>query len=195
MGKGAAVTTIDLETLGMTQEDLQQRVVSAMCERLMSVVVVDENGEYPDDSPLKRRLDKSVREQIDKAIDSLAEKHVLPLVSGRIETLIIQKTNQYGEATGAPATFTEFLVKRAENYLTEQVDWNGKEKGRDSYSWKGEQTRITFLVHQHLHHHIEQAMKKAMENANSVIVDGINATVKLKLAEIANKLELKVKTA
>lgn len=75
------------------------------------------------------------------------------------------------------------------------MNHDGKTKSQsDSYSWEGEQTRVTHMVQQYLHYTIETAMKKALQNANSQIVKGLEETCKLKLAEISSQLQISVKT-
>ena len=61
------------------------------------------------------------------------------------------------------------------------------------YSWSARQTRITHLVHEHLQHEISVAMKDAIKAANSKIAEGIQETVKIKLAEITKSLKVQTK--
>lgn len=92
-------------------------------------------------------------------------------------------------------TFIEYLVKRAEAYLTEKVDFQGKSKDENgSYSsFSPSQTRIAHMVHQHLSYSIESAMKNAVQTANSAIAIGIAETVKIKLAEIQKGIQASIK--
>jgi hypothetical protein len=55
-------------------------------------------------------------------------------------------------------------------------------------------TRITYLVNHHLQYSIETAMKKALANANSSIVQGIEGAVKIALANATAALQVTVKT-
>ena len=183
---------LDLETLGFTREELQDRVVDRCCREVLSGVTYDEEGKEIDtDSAFARKLDEKIRAHIDSAVTVMCEKHVLPLVTAHIENLVLQETNRWGEKTGQPVTFIEYLVKRAEDYLTEGVNYEGRRP--DGYS-KATQTRITQMVHQHLHYSIETAMKQALQTANSAIVEGIEKTVKLKLAQFAADLKVAVET-
>jgi hypothetical protein len=137
-------------------------------------------------------LEAKVLERVHQAIDDIAAKNVLPNVASYVENLTLQETNKWGEKTGSPLTFVEYLVQRAEHYITEKVDFQGRAKGQDSYSWNGTQTRITYLVHEHLQYSIDTAMKDALKAANGNIVKGLEETVKLKLREIANGMNVKV---
>lgn len=188
---------IDLEAIGLTQEEVQQRVIERICSNLLTGESYDEDGTpFADDSELAKKLTAAVRKQVDDTINLLATKHVLPNVAQYIESLTMQATNQWGEKTGKKTTFIEYLAQRAEAYMQEQVDYNGKSKAesRDGYSWKGTQTRITALVNEHLHYSIKTAMEYALKDANSKIAGGIMEAVKIKLNEVAALLRVEVKT-
>lgn len=182
---------MDLKDLGFTKDELQNRVIDQLCERMM----IGE-CEWVDYSQFRKELNARIKDGIDSSIERLAEEHVLPNVDKQVEEVCLQATNKWGEATGDQVTFIEYLVLRAEKYLTEKVDRSGDsiEESTRSYEWKGTQTRVTNLVNRHLHSSIEKAMKKALEKANSAIVQGIEETVKLKLAEIVENLKMSVKT-
>jgi len=188
--------SLDIESLGFTKEELQERVIARICETLLSSVEYDpdDGNEYPIASKFKNAIDDRIKKQVNETINQIAEKSVLPNVSAYIEQMTIQQTNGYGESRGTPATFIEYLTARAEAYMQERVDFKGKSKEESGgYSWSGTQTRITYLVHEHLHYSIETAMKGALKIANSAIATGIQETVKLKLAEITEKLKVEVK--
>jgi len=184
---------MNIKELGLTQEQLRELVVERLCDQFMRGREDDEGNVYQ--SKLAEQIEKKVAERIVAEIDKIAKKHVLPNVAKYIEALCLQETNKWGEAKKEKITFVEYLVKKAEEYLREEVNFEGKSKSQsDSYNWKSTQTRIAHLVHQHLQYNIENAMKEAVKNANAVIVGGLEETVKIKLAEIANQLKVEVKT-
>lgn len=189
------MTAITLESLGFTQEQLQERVVEKLCQQVLTSVGYDHESDIEFDvkSAFAVTIEKRVKAHIDDTINAMAEKHILPGVSDFIENLTLQATNQWGEKRGQKITFIEYLTQRAEAYMQEKVDFQGKSKGESgSYNWSGAQTRVTHLVHQHLHYSIENAMKDAMRVATSAISTGIQETVKTKLAEISQTLKTKV---
>lgn len=191
------ITLESLESLGFTKEDLQERVVEQICAQVLAGKTYDEDGnEEWVDSRFKQKIDERVKAQIEASIAAMAEKHVLPNVAQYVENLTLQQTNQWGEAKGKKVTFLEYLVQRAEAYIQEQVDYDGKSKSeKDSYNWTGRTTRIAYLVNAHLHYHIETAMKEALKNANSVIVGGLEAAAKAGLQQALAGLKVDVKTA
>lgn len=188
---------LDLTQLGFTQEELQQRVVDQICQQLMSSPFSEhDDGMYVSTARFEASLQKKIKEQIDASVAALAEQHVLPKVSDYIENLTLQETNKWGEKTGQSITFIEYLVKRAESYMLEIVSTEGKSRDEASSSYgswhTSNQTRIAYLIHQHLHSSIETAMKQSLASANSVIVEGLEKTVKMKLDELAKTLKVAV---
>jgi isocitrate lyase len=190
-----------LEDLGFTQQELQDRVINMIAEDVMAQSFTgydyDSDEEYSEkrETPFARRLKDLVVARVDAQIAAIAEQHILPKVSDYVENLTLQETNRWGEKTGQKVTFIEYLVKRAENYLTEGVNYEGKAQNECSsgYGWNKTQSRLTHLVHQHLHYSIATAMKQAIADANAHIVKGLEETTKIKLAEIAASLKVEVK--
>uniref|UniRef100_A0A6H1Z9Y1 Uncharacterized protein n=1 Tax=viral metagenome TaxID=1070528 RepID=A0A6H1Z9Y1_9ZZZZ len=186
---------IDCETIGMSQEELQQRVVEGICNKMLKELKydTDDGSEYTVPSPFGKTVERAVQDSIDTKIAKIAEKYILPRISEMIETVTLQRTNQWGEKVGDKITFIEYITKQAEHYLTEKVNYEGKSKNESSFSsWSGTQTRIAHMIGQHLHYSIAQAMKDALKIADSAISTGIQETVKLKLAEISAALKVGV---
>jgi hypothetical protein len=193
------MTGISIEDLGLTKKELAARIVDRAAEQLLNEFFqeVDEDGEeYTDTRPTKFRtlMQAQVKEKIDNAVEAIALKNVLPNVETYVENLCLQETNKWGEKRGEPLTFTEYLVKRAEAYLTEQVNYQGKVKAEDSYNWRPHQTRVAHIIHEHMNFHIKRAMEEAVKNVNTGLAVGLTETVRLKLEEIAQSLKLDVKT-
>jgi hypothetical protein len=190
------MNAITIESLGFTKEELQNRVIQAIVEQVMRESFCDADGEEIfSQSRFGRALNEAVKKRTDEAITEIAEKHILPNAATYIENVTFQKTNQWGEKTAEPETFREYLARKAENYLTEEVNYEGKSKEQaGGYSWTKAQTRIAHMVNQHLHYSIESIMKKAVANANNAIAEGIEEAVKIKLKEITSAIQVSVKT-
>ena len=188
--------SIDIASLGFTKEELQERVIERICEQLLTGMEYDPDSgdEFQVASTFRRAIDARVKEQINATINAIAEREVLPNVASYIENLTLQETNTWGEKKGEPVTFTQYLVGRAQSYMQEEVSRDGKSKAEsDSYSWSGtKQTRITYLIHQHLHYSIQTAMKDALQVATGEIAKGIHETARHKLNEIAASLKVQV---
>jgi hypothetical protein len=168
---------MNLEELGITKDELADRLVEALAR----------------DLNMDTTLGEMVRDRLHAKIQEVAEEHVLPRVDELIEGIVLQKTNAWGESQGEKKSFREYLVDRAEAYLREEVNFEGKSKAehRGGY-WNKGQTRITHLVDQHLQYAIESALKDALKMVNEALTHGIAETVKMKMGEIAKSIKVKV---
>ena len=60
---------MQLEELGFTQEELQQKVIETICDRLLNTTTADEDGEpFIRPSTLQTKLDAVIKERIDVAV-------------------------------------------------------------------------------------------------------------------------------
>ena len=190
------MSEISLEHLGFTKEELQDRIIDRICEKMLTTITTDdEETEFTTSTPFKAKLQTAIQKQIDDSINRLAEKYVLPNVAAYIENLSLQETTRWGESKGQKITFIEYLVQRAEVYMQEQVNYEGKnQKECGGYSFNGTQTRLAHMMHKHLHYSIETALQAAVKDANSKIVEGIQETAKIKLGEISKALKVEVRS-
>lgn len=185
---------ISLESLGLSQEALAEKLVDRIAENLLTSIDYDEEGgKWCTSSPFAKKLDRLVKDRLDQIVNDMAEKHILPKVNTIVEGMTLQETNKWGEKRGQTLTFKEYLVQRAEAWMAEPVSYDGKPKGTDSYSWKAKSTRVAHMIHEHLHYEIERAMKTAMASANTSIAKGLNEAVRIQINQIAAKLKVEVK--
>lgn len=182
-----------LAALGLDAAAIEEKVVT----RLLQILTANA-GDEEDDVPFIRNVEhavvKRVRAAVDDAVRVAFDRHVLPNVQEYVENTTLVATNGWGEAKQQPLTFREYIVQRAETWFTEMVDFQGKGKASGDYNWKPTQTRIAFMVHSHLQYHIDVAVKGMLATANSKLVEGLEATIKLKLSEISKSLKVEVKT-
>ena len=193
MTKPAELT---LESLGLSQEALADRLVEKMAEGLLTSLNYDEDGyEFRGEAPFARHLNKMVKDRLNALVEDLGNKHVLPKVNEMVENLVLQETNKWGEKKGSPVSFKEYLVQRAEAYMQEKVNFEGKSQPEsNSYGWSGTQTRVAHMIHQHLHFEIANAMKKALGDVTTTIAKSLHETVRIKLNEAAANMKVEVKT-
>ena len=186
----------DLEALGFTKEEIAERVIDRITASILTTGATDEDGYgYEVPSEFKRDLDKAVKARIDAEVTRIGDEHILPHIADLIDGVTLQQTNQWGEAKGEPVTFTEYLVERAEAYMTEPVDYNGKtkkESGNFSFSAKG--TRVAYMIDKHLHYAIDTAMKKALADANATIAKGLNESVRTAIKNLTVNVKTEVKS-
>lgn len=175
--------------IGISQDELREQVLARTSERLVEHFVEEGDAE--------RAMEAVVRETIDTVAERVAKESIEPLVRGQIESVCLQRTNEWGEPKGESMTFVEYLVKRAEAFLVERVDHKGETKAQSrSSSWnhRDTQTRITYMIDKHLQYSIKTAMEGALKRADSAIAEGIAEAVRIKLAEVSAKLKVEVKT-
>jgi hypothetical protein len=187
-----------LESLGFTKKALQEKIIERAVEQLLHGVTYDEDGEEERvESKLWNELNVLIKQHIEETVRALAEKSILPKISEHIENITIQETNSYGEKKGKKLTLIEFLVEKAEVYMLEPVDSDGRSEGecrRKGNSWyTSRQSRISFLVDKNLHDSIETAMKQSLSIANSALATGISGAVKSELENIVRSIQLSVK--
>jgi len=187
---------MELKDLGLTKEEIFEHVTSKVAEQLLRVptAYVDDDGNEQDDfksTQFNKKLQEHIKAKIDSTIEAVVDKYVLPNAEQRIQNIVLHPTNQWGEKKNEPQTFVEYLTTRAERFMTEKVSFDGKVKGRDSYSWKANGTRIEFMIDRYLQYHIENWAKKALTEANRSIADGLEKAVKVKLQEVLEKLQVK----
>lgn len=188
---------IDLKAIGLSEDVLQERVIDAIVDQLMHSSSSDEDGEtWRHSSRFKDALDKRIVEVINAKVYELSEVHIMPGVGAMIEGLVLQQTNQWGEKQGKPLSFIEYLIARANKYMTEDVDSGGlsAEECRSSgRSFCKSAPRISYAISKHLQSSIDVAMKKALADANSQISIGIEKSVKQSLDGILSRIKTEVK--
>lgn len=185
---------ITLEALGFTKEEIEKKLLDILCENILTSTGYDaEDGDYQENSVFLKKIEQKVKECIDNKINEIAEKHIAPKVSEMLQNIVLQETNKWGEKKGVQMTFVEYMISRAEKYLLEKVDYEGRDQeGR--YYWKADQTRITNLIHRQLSCGIENAIKETFKTITSTAGQGLLETAKMKLSEIANSLKFEIKT-
>lgn len=188
---------ISLESLGLTVEQMQARLIEAMIDRFLSSTVSDENGDpVIVVSRFREQIQRAIVEQVDATVARLCE----PVLSKNIDAYLadyrIQSTNNYGEPKREPETIAEYVTRRGREYLMEGVDYQGlskeDKKRKGSSTWgdhRDKTTRVAFLIDQRLNDEIETAMKAALADANKAITDGLKSAVIFEL----NKLTAKMK--
>lgn len=185
---------ITLEMLGLTKEEMQARVIDAAVRTIMEETGYDpETGEFSDDSKIVKKLRVQITTRIDRQVERIGRENVDPIIGKMIEGYVLQQTNEWGEKKGAPVTFVEYLVKRAEAYATAEVDSEGKSKDENRYgsSWSGTKTtRLMHAINKHLAFHINGAMREALSAANATLAKGIEDGIKVQLAALLAGLKV-----
>lgn len=189
---------IDLEALGITQEELQERIVDKAVDQILDRYQEwDEDGdEYVmRDQAFHNRINKAIKDQIDKLFTEYAAKHIAPVINERIADFVIQQTNRFGEKTGESLTLTEYLIQFAKSWMKQEVDSSGKtreECGSYSYVKKGQ--RLQVAIDNQLDFHIKNAMTEILKAAHETLGESLSAAVQTQLKEITKKIKVDIKT-
>ena len=189
-----------LEALGITAEDLTERIVERAVDDLLNSTGFDpENDEEVRyESRFKKEIEKRIQTAVDVKIGALAAEHLLPRLGQMIETANLRRTNHYGEPKGEPMTFIEYIANRADAYMTEDVDYHGKSKaeletrGESTYQWRSCGPRITVLMRSYIHDHLEKSAKTALVDVNKVFVTAIQKSAQDAIASAAAALKVSV---
>lgn len=188
---------ITLESLGLTTEQMQDRLVESMIDRFLTSTTSDENGEPV---VVVSRFREAVKDAITTRVDEMVERLIGPALDNGIGAYLdgfrVEHTNNYGETKREPETITEYIVRRAGEYLTEGVDYQGvsraekKKKGdRDWGSSPDKTTRVAFLIDKRLNEEIAEAMKAALAGANEAITAGLKSAVVFELDKLKAKMK------
>lgn len=186
-----------LEALGISPETLGDRIVDQAVAVLLSA-----NGFDPDteqvisyESQFKKAIKERIQKTVDEKIAALASVHLVPKVGELIESVDMRQTNRYGEPQTPPMTFKEYMAHRAETYMSEDVNADGKAKwevGSDSYNWRSDGPRLTVLMKLYIKSSMESAAKSAVTDVNKVIAKNIEKAAKDAIASAATSLKVSV---
>lgn len=185
-----------LESLGINPETLGDRIVDQAVEVLLSTTGFDPDNEEETryESRFKKAIETRIQQAVDQKIADLAARHLIPRVGELIEAANMRQTNRYGEPTTPPMTFKEYIAARAETYMSEDVDSNGKSKSEsgDSYNWRSCGPRLTVLMRMYIGDTLQTAAKAAVTDINKVIAKNIEKAAKDAIAATAAGLKVSV---
>lgn len=187
-----------LESLGINSEELGNRIVDQCVETLLNSTGFnpDTEEETRYESRFKREIEKRIQNAVDEKIAALAAVHLIPRVGEMIEKADMRKTNAYGEPKSPPMTFKEYIAHRAEEYMSEQVDYNGKSKAEnnDSYGWKAQGPRLTVLMRIYIRETLEKHAKAAVTDVNKVIAKNIEIAARDAITAAAAAIKVSVQS-
>ena len=185
-----------LEALGISKEELADRIINQAVDALLRTIdFMDEDGEaVMVETGLARRIEKLAVARIDAKVEELAAQQLMPRIDTMIDTLVIQQTTQWGEKRGKSMSVLEYIIERAEAFMVEPVDLNGRSKAEgDSYNWRQHSTRIAHAINTHLQFEIERAMKESLAVANTTMAKGLHEACRVAINEAAAKFAIVVK--
>lgn len=179
-------TNLTCEDLGLSQEQMQDRLIKTMADRLLDSDsdYLEEDEKSPYKSSLVSKLETLITDRVDEAIAKVADEHVLPRIDELILGMVFQETNRWGESKKEPLTLTEYVTQAAENYLSEPVNYDGKTKKQNDYNWQNAQTRLVYAVNSHIQYTLSSALEDATSDISKTFSEGITQTVKAQLEQM-----------
>lgn len=191
-----------LEALGVSPEELGNRIVNQAVEALLSSTGFnpDTEEETRYESRFKREIEARIQKAVDEKIAALAAVHLLPRVGEMIEQADMRKTNNYGEPKGPSLTFKEYIASRAESYMSEDVNNEGYSqeeytaKGRYGSDWRKSGPRLMVLMKNYIHSHLEDHAKAAVNDVNKAIAKGLSAAAQQAITAAANSIKVSITT-
>lgn len=185
-----------LEALGISPEELGNRIVDQCVEVLLSSTGFDPDSEEETryESRFKREIEARIQKAVDEKIAALAAIHLIPRVGEMIEAADMRQTNKYGEPKSPPMTFKEYIAHRAAAYMSEDVNSGGdsKEEAGDSYNWRKEGPRLTVLMRGYIRETLEKHAKAAVTDVNKVIAKNIESAARDAITAAAAAMKVTV---
>lgn len=182
------------EALGITPDQIADKVARKIADNLMvrKSIFADEDGEPAEremSTEFGNRISAAVSVVVEEGVRAAAEKIVGERLVENLTALRFPQTNSYGEPKRESLTLLEFVAQRVDTYLVERVDSQGR-TGSSAYGDKS-QTRVVWLIDQHLSYTIKTHMEAALADANSRIAGGILDATKVALGDVLSRLKKK----
>lgn len=188
---------IDFEALGLTKDEVQERLIETLADRMLKAKGWDDDGdEISLPSSLKTQLEALITKRMDLAVQSAFDRVVPSTIDQFVAEYKIQQTNQYGEKQGPALSFVEFITQRVTGYLAEPIDHSGvsereaKAKGNSWYGERnGKQNRVTYMINERLATAINQGIEAAFKDTKSLLAGGIEKAVLAHLQQFGETLK------
>lgn len=185
-----------LEALGLNATELADRIVEQAVNSLLYSTGFNPETEEEVicERKFKREIEARIQCAVDQKIGAIAAEHIVPRIGEMVEKANMVQTNRYGEPKGEPMTFKEYIAYRAETYMGEEVDLQGRSKAErdDAYNWKGCGPRLTVLMQNYIRDSMETAAKSAVTDINKVIAKNIEQAAKDAIAAAAANIKVSV---
>lgn len=158
---------LSIEELGITQEELQQRVVDAIVTSVCDDV--EEDGASRFFRELKLEVQKQVTARVSIALDASLGAAINDVLTG-----VYQPVNEWGEPKGKPTCLREMVQEKAARFVSETVDKDFKPSTYNAMP------RIDRLVKDHVEKAVGHEIKSCLDKA----VEEEKARLQLKVAQV-----------
>lgn len=152
--------TIDLDY--ETEERIDKAIFRAAAEQLLK----------------HHQLSSMARDAVQRKIDEALGALILERINGILDKDIPQ-TDRFGDPTGDPKPFRELFADRAEEYLTETVDSNGRKAKQGAFG--GTQPRLSWLLKEVGAREFEAEARKVAK----AVKEGLEKSARAAVAKVA----------
>jgi hypothetical protein len=141
---------LDLEALGLTSEDLIERVIDRLVENVYSY-----NDSFND------MVKQTVREKVADKVDAAVTKALSEALTAALDETVTP-VDIWGNRTSSDTTIRQALAARAQSFWFEKIDKDGRPSsygGKPRYEW---------LIDKKLH---EEFTAAVAENAEAIVAE------------------------
>lgn len=155
-------------------------------------------------STFEAQLSRRVHARLDAAINAKVAEVIGPWARGHVATMILNQTNAFGEQNGPQITLTEYIAKRADEFIHEKVDHQGNSQQEvkrnpnyseysrnDSSSFKT--PRIVHVINAQVGDLIRDDVKKGVGEVIGKFGKEFTASIRAALAGVFERVSIEVK--
>lgn len=178
---------IPFEALGISRDELINKIVDAAVEDLLSSVSTDDEGNsYKMSSRLREDFNTELTKRISSTVSGLVDSLVTPEY---IRTTTFPRYSKYGEKKGDPLTFKEFVEQCVNKILDSRIDDSGKILEPGSYGYDRGKHFMSGLVEKTIERELREAIQKGLINIQQEVTNALKAAA----TEIITKITASIK--
>lgn len=175
-------TTLTLEQIGLTQEELQQRVIEAIASQLLEENLEDEDGDtYSRKTSLHTKLREAIIARVDEKVGLLATMTTASQLPQYLNDLVFTRTNGYGEAKEPGEKLRAHIDRLVGEYLSVQVTSDG-----NTARYRDDKTtsRLEWILGKHVRGLVKEAIDTYLKHAGDIIAGDLREAVTSAIAKL-----------
>jgi autotransporter translocation and assembly factor TamB len=178
-----------LAHLGITKEELLDRVAKQVARDLLHGASVDDEGQaWPIDTKFHKEMQELIETELKSQIATHFQRDVVPKLTEITAKMILNRTNRYGERKAKPQTLKEFMVQQTKNFLREVVDSRGQLTTRGNGK-----TRLETMLSDNMQQVLKMELEDTVSAANEMLAGELQEAVRTRLTALAEKFKIVVK--
>ena len=170
-----------LEMIGLTQEQLTERVIAGLVDKLAERNVKDEDDRYT--RTLREACQSRLSSLVDAAVAKIADERLQGMCDKLVSGKLLQPTNEWGDDRGKAFPLSEYITKQSHDYLFTKVNSRGESSG---YQDKAK-TRLEWLLDNSISATVKQIVEEKMGDAGNLLAQSVENSVRYALARYRAK--------